>query len=186
VESDGFRAKTIQKTAVPLVVNLTVPQIDFLVNTAHILQDSWQKIGIKVNIATDSPANLVGGTIKNRDYESLLFGNILGPSSDLYAFWDSSQRFAPGLNLAIYQNKKVDTLIESARQNINDGTRAKQFADAENAITNDDPAIFLYSPNYLYVTDKSVRGVLPGFLPSQSDRFRNISTWYLNTARVLK
>jgi peptide/nickel transport system substrate-binding protein len=184
--TDGFRAKTIQKTTIPLVVNLTVPQIDFLTKTADELKAAWEKIGVRVNIATDSPENLMNGTIKNRDYESLLFGNVLGPSSDLYAFWDSSQRFSPGLNLAIYQNKTVDTLIESARLNTDAASRTKQFADAETAITNDDPAIFLYSPDYLYVTDKNVRGITPQFIPDQSDRFRLVGTWYLNMARVLK
>lgn len=184
--TDGFRAKTIQKTSVPLVINLTVPQIDFLTRTAQALSDAWQAIGVKVNILTAAPEDLVDGAIKNRDYESLLFGNILGPSSDLYAFWDSSQRFAPGLNLSIYQNKKVDTLIASARREIDDAKRAQDFADAENAIVNDDPAVFLYSPDYLYVTNKNVRGITPEFIPDPSDRFREVGAWYLNTARVLK
>jgi peptide/nickel transport system substrate-binding protein len=184
--ADGFRAKAIQKTNVPLVINLTVPQIDFLTDTAEALQKTWEQIGVKVIVTIDTPANLISGTIKNRDYESLLFGNVLGPSSDLYAFWDSSQRFFPGLNLAIYQNKSVDTLIEAARMNIDAGSRAKQFSDAEKAIVSDNPAIFLYSPDYLYVTNKNVRGITPEFLPDQSDRFRAMGTWYLNTARVLK
>ena len=184
--TDGFRAKTIQKTAVPLVVNLMVPQIDFLVKTAEELQGAWKKIGVRVNIVTSNPQDLLSGTIKNRGYESLLFGNVLGPSSDLYAFWDSSQRFYPGLNLAIYNNKKIDSLIESARMEMNDAARAQKFANAELAIAADNPAIFLYSPDYLYVTNKSIRGITPQFLPDPSDRFRKVGEWYLNTARVLK
>ena len=184
--ADGFRAKTIQKTSVPLVVNMTVPQIDFLVKTADELAAVWQTIGVRVNIATSSPQELLTGSIKNRDYESLLFGNVLGPSSDLYAFWDSSQRFSPGLNLAIYSNKKVDSLVEAARMDMNDASRTAQFASAERTIAADDPAVFLYSPDYLYVTDKGVQGIAPQFLPDPSDRFRAIGTWYLNTARVLK
>lgn len=184
--TDGFRAKTIQKTAVPLVVNLMVPQIDFLVKTAEELQGAWKKIGVRVNIVTNNPQDLLSGTIKNRGYESLLFGNVLGPSSDLYAFWDSSQRFYPGLNLAIYNNKKIDSLIESARMEMNDAAQAQKFANAELAIAADNPAIFLYSPDYLYVTNKSIRGITPQFLPDPSDRFRKVGEWYLNTARVLK
>jgi peptide/nickel transport system substrate-binding protein len=184
--ANGFRAKSIQKTTVPLVINLTVPQIDFLQTTADALQTAWQSIGVQVNIAMGDPQNLLNDTIKNRDYESLLFGNILGPSSDLYAFWDSSQRFSPGLNLSIYSNPNTDALVEAARTDMNDASRTAQFADAENNIAADNPAIFLYSPDYLYVTDKSVQGVTPQLLIDPSDRFRDISAWYLNTARVLK
>lgn len=183
---DGIRAKTIKKTAVPLVINLTVPNIDFLIKTAQDLQAAWQSIGIQVNIATSDPQDLLNNAVKNRDYESLLFGNILGPSSDLYAFWDSSQRFSPGLNLAIYSNKKVDALIENARMNMSDASRTAAFAAAENAIVADMPAIFLYSPDYLLITNKNVRGIVPQLLSDPSDRFREIGTWYLNTARVLK
>ncbi len=182
----GIRAKTIQKTSVPLAVNLTVPQIDFLTKTAQDLQTAWQSIGVQVNITTDDPQDLLANGVKNRDYESLLFGNVLGPSSDLYAFWDSSERFSPGLNLAIYSNKKVDALIETARETLGDATRTAEFAAAENNIVNDMPAIFLYSPDYLFVTDKDVRGITPSFLSDPSDRFRAIDAWYLNTARVLK
>lgn len=184
--ADGSRAKMIQKTSVPLVVNLTVPQIDFLQQTAQALAATWQKIGVTVNISADDPQNLIGGPIKDRSYESLLFGNILGPSSDLYAFWDSSQRFYPGLNLAIYSNKKVDSLIEAARMDMKDASRTAQFASAESLIAADHPAVFLYSPDYLYVTDKSVRGVTTQFVSDPSDRFREVGKWYLNTARVLK
>lgn len=184
--SDGFRAKTIQKTSVPLAITLTVPDIDFLAATANDVQAAWQAIGVKVTIAKAPAQDLVDDAIKNRDYEALLFGNVLGPSSDLYAFWDSSRRFAPGLNLAIYQNKSVDTLIESARMNLDPEARAGQFADAQAKIVADAPAVFLYSPDYLFVTDKSVRGITPELIPSPSDRFRSVGAWYMNTARVLK
>ena len=49
---DGFRSKTVQKSTIPLVINLTVPQIDFLVKTAEALQSDWQNIGVSTTIAT--------------------------------------------------------------------------------------------------------------------------------------
>jgi peptide/nickel transport system substrate-binding protein len=180
------RAKNIENTSVPLVVNLTVPNIPFLTKTADDLVNDWEPLGVTVNVATDTAEDIANTTIMNRDYESLLFGNVLGPSSNLYAFWDSSQRFYPGLNLAIYSNPNVDNLVESAEQDLNDASRTAEFAAAEQDIANDTPAIFLYSPDYLYVTDDAVRGITPSFIPDPSDIFRNVSSWYLNTARVLK
>ena len=184
--SSNFRAKTMQKTSVPLVVNLTVPNVDFLVITAEALKSAWQSIGVQTNIATDSPEDLIANTVKNRTYESLLFGNILGPSSDLYSFWDSSQRFSPGLNLAIYQNSAVDKLIEAARQDLSDTSRTIQFATAQQDIVADSPAVFLYSSDYLFVTDKSVQGIQTDLLSDPSNISREMVEWYLNTARVLK
>ncbi len=184
--SNNFRSKMIQKVSVPLVINLTVPQIDFLAKTAEYIQTAWQNIGVQVNVIMDTPDNIVNTTIPNRDYEALLFGNVLGPSSDLYSFWDSSQAFAPGLNLAIYQNPAVDSLIEKARQNKSDASTTQELAVAQNTIANSYPAIFLYSLNYVYAANKTLQGVAIQLLNDPSDRFKGVENWYLNTARVLK
>ena len=53
----------------------------------------------------------------------LLFGNILGEAPDLYSFWHSSEKFYPGLNLALYENKTADRLIESIRNNFDNDKR---------------------------------------------------------------
>ncbi len=185
--SSPFRAKTIKNVTVPLVVNLTVPQIDFLTSTASYLQSAWQTIGVKVNITPDSSNDIVNNLIPARNYESLLFGNVLGPSSDIYSFWDSSQDFSPGLNLSLYNNPAVNSLIERARQNHNAASSSVELAAAQADIVADHPAIFLYSPDYVYVTNKNVQGIsTSALLTDPSDRFREIESWYLNTARVLK
>jgi peptide/nickel transport system substrate-binding protein len=184
--SSTFRSKVIKKVTVPLVVNLTVPQIDFLAKTASYLQTAWQNIGVQVNITPDSSNDIVNNLIPARNYESLLFGNVLGPSSDLYSFWDASQDFAPGLNLSLYNNPAVNSLIERARANTSGSSTAQELTAEQADIIADHPAVFLYSPDYVYVTNKSVQGISPSLLIDPSDRFRQIEGWYLNTARVLK
>jgi peptide/nickel transport system substrate-binding protein len=184
--STGFRSKVIGGVTIPLVVNLTVPQIDFLAKTATYLQNAWQGIGVQVNVIMDSPDDIVNNTITNRSYEALLFGNVLGPSSDLYSFWDSSQAFYPGLNLAIYQNPAVDKLIENARQSSNDASTTQDLATAQNDIASSYPAVFLYSPDYVYAANNDLQGVSTTLLNDPSDQFSDIGSWYLNTARVLK
>ncbi len=184
--SSTFRSKVINKVTVPLVVNLTIPQIDFLAKTASYLQNAWQSIGVQVNVIPDSSNDIVNNLIPARNYESLLFGNVLGPSSDLYSFWDSSQDFAPGLNLSLYNNPTVNSLIERARQNPSSASTSQELASAQADIAADYPAIFLYSPDYTYITNKNVHGISTSLLIDPSDRFRGIESWYLDTARVLK
>jgi peptide/nickel transport system substrate-binding protein len=183
--SSTFRSKTISKSSIPLVVNLTVPQIDFLANTADYLRNAWQSIGVQTNVVMDSPGTILNDAVVNRNYEGLLFGNVLGPSSDLYSFWDSSQDFSPGLNLSIYKNTSVDSLIEAARQTNSSATTTQDLATAQAKIAADYPAVFLYSPNYVYITNKNVQGINPNLLSDPSDRFLEVVHWYLNTARVL-
>jgi peptide/nickel transport system substrate-binding protein len=180
------RSKTVKKSSIPLTIDLSVPQIDFLSKTADYLKARWQSIGVQVNITTSPISDIVNDTIKNRNYEALLFGNVLGPSSDLYSFWDSSERFAPGLNLAIYSDKDTDAMIEDARASTSTEVRAADLASAEKDITGENPATFLYSPDYLYVAAKNVQGISTDFLADPADRLREAVSWYLNTARVLQ
>ena len=186
IGDNGFRSKTIQKSAVPLAITVIVPQIDFLIKTADAVRNAWQSIGVQVTIVPDSPEDIANAVIPNRTYEALLFGNILGPSSDLSSFWDSAGSLSPGLHLAMYDNASADSILESIRGNSNDASRTAQFTNAQNIIVNDHPAIFLYSPDYLYVTNKTIRGITTDILPDPSDRFRDAGAWYLNTTRVLK
>ena len=186
IGDNGLRSKTIQKSSVPLAITVTVPQINFLAKTADIIKNAWQNIGVQVTVVSDSPDDIASTAIPNRTYDALLFGNILGPSSDLYSFWDSSEDLSPGLNLAMYDNAKADSILESIRENPDSASRTTQFANVQNIIANDNPAVFLYSPDYLYVTNKSIRGIATSILPDPSDRFRDVGAWYINTTRVLK
>ena len=186
LDKTGNRSKNTKNTAIPLTMTLTVPDISFLVRTAEIVQGDWQSIGVSTTIATDSPETILDDTVNNRSYETLLFGNILGPSSDLYPFWDSAERFSPGLNLATYSNPAVDGLIETARTTMNDASRTAELAKAESDIVADAPAIFLYSTDDLYVAGKNIQGVATGTLSDPSDLFREVPSWYLETTRALK
>ena len=184
--ADGNRIQTTKNGTTTIAITLTVPDIDFLATTARIIQNDWQSIGIPTTIATDSPDTIMSDAVNNRSYEALLFGNILGPSSDLYSFWDSAERFSPGLNLATYDNPIVDGLIETARTTMNDGSRTADLAKAQKDIVLDTPAVFLYSVDDLYAAGKNIQGIATSTLSDPSDLFREVPDWYLETARVLK
>ncbi|RJQ29464.1 peptide ABC transporter substrate-binding protein [Candidatus Parcubacteria bacterium] len=186
VEEKGYREKAIKSSTIPLELNLVVPQIGFLVQTANELRSMWERVGFKINVIAQSPEEVTNTIIKNRDYEMLLFGNILGPSSDLFSFWHSSERFFPGLNLSIYSNKKVDSLIVSTRQNLAPDNRHEQFEELQSTIIADYPAVFLYSPDYLYLVPKGLQGIEAQHIAEPADRFRDASLWYLKTARAFK
>lgn len=186
MNADGFREKTVNKSVIPLEFTLVVPQIGFLTKTAELLRNVWQKIGVKVNLDAALPEEITRATIKNRDYEALIFGSVLNKNFDLFSFWHSSERFYPGLNLALYNNKRADTLIEAIRQNADEDKRAEQVRELQKIIADDAPALFLYSPDYLYVASKNLRGLEAGLIGEPSERFISANKWYLKTTRVLK
>jgi peptide/nickel transport system substrate-binding protein len=184
---DGIRAKTQGKTPpVVLQFTLTLPKIPFLSSTANYLVERWQKLGAKVELVEKEPEELMSGAIKNRDYQVLLFGNVLNPPADLYSFWHSNQRFYPGLNLALYSSKQADALIESVRREPDADKRRAALGKIRETIIADAPAVFLYSPDYLYLSSKDLKGVNPDFITEAADRYRQVAQWHLRTTRALK
>jgi peptide/nickel transport system substrate-binding protein len=182
----GIREKKIKKENKPLEYSIIVPQISFLAETIDIIKKDWAEIGVKLNPIILNPADIANEVLKTRNYQMIIFGNVLRNNPDLFSFWHSSESFYPGLNLSLYNNKKVDALLESIRKNFDKKSRKEDLSRLQKLITSDKPAIFLYSPTYLYVGPKDFGGFKEKTLVTPSDRFKNVNKWYLETTRVFK
>jgi ABC-type transport system substrate-binding protein len=171
---------------IPLEINITTSQDQMLVYTAEIIKKQWEELGFSVQIKTLSIAELKQKAIKERDYEAILFGQVLGIIPDPFPFWHSSQRIYPGLNLSYYKNEAIDKLLEEARAETEQKTRFEKYAQAEKLLLKDSPAIFLYNPNYLYLVSDRIKGIKAGFIADSCQRFAGIENWYIKTKRVFK
>ena len=154
--------------------------------SAELIKEDLASIGISVNIKTFEIGNLNQSVIRPRKYDALFFGQIINNESDLFAFWHSSQRKDPGLNVAMYTNAKVDKILEEAFITIDEEERIKKYIQFEDEIRKDMPAIFLYSPNFIYVVSKNLKGLEMNHIISPADRFSNIYSWYTKTDNVWK
>jgi peptide/nickel transport system substrate-binding protein len=185
-EKIGTRSKTAGNRTEILEFSIVVPQIPFLTETVEIIKSDWEQIGVKLNPIVLNPSDVANEVIKTRNYQMIIFGNVLKNNPDIFSFWHSSERFYPGLNLALYENKKVDNLLESIRKNLNAEVRKNELAELQKLIIEDQPAIFLYSPIYLYAGPKDFGGFEEVTISVPSDRFRNVHKWYLETEKVFE
>jgi peptide/nickel transport system substrate-binding protein len=188
---DGFLQKTTvaknkKKSTTILEFSISTGNAGELAKTAEIIKQDLSKIGIKVNVKTFEIGNLNQSVIRPREYDALLFGQIINHESDLSAFWHSTQRKDPGLNVALYTNAKVDKILEDASITIDAQARIKKYAQFEDEIKKDMPAIFLYSPNFIYVISKNLKALNIDHITSPADRFSNIYSWYTETENVWK
>jgi ABC-type transport system substrate-binding protein len=172
-----------QNTSIPLQFTLTTINQPQLVETANLLKDYWQKVGVTVQIKTVDLSELKD-TIKNRDYNALLYGQALGSLPDLYPFWHSTQINDPGLNLSEYQDKNADQLLKDAREALDDQTKAQKYEKLQDTILTDAPALFLYNPDYTYWASEKVNGIDTTKIVDPAKRFENIANWYVQTHRV--
>jgi peptide/nickel transport system substrate-binding protein len=183
-ENGGWYKHGAKGATTQLTLTLTVPDITFLKHTADYVAQQWQASGIPTQTNIVPVATLMSDAIPNRTYELLLFGNIVSPPDDLFPFWHSSQRFHPGLNLALYSSKQVDTIVEQIRSASNASDRDRLFTQAKARLAADLPAIFLYETPYTYVTASRVHGVTGGTIVESSDRFNTVQQWYVKTHRM--
>jgi len=143
----------------------------------------WRAIGVKTNINTSASNQISREVLRNRSYEALLYGEIIGADSDPYPFWHSSQIAYPGLNLSLFTNRTADKLLEDARATTTEQARAENYQKFQDILIKENPAIFLYTPIYNFVFSKEIKGINFKSIPSPSDRFNTISEWYIKTKR---
>lgn len=207
VGSDGIRTKggTISKTTTKKVGKKTVTQtikttgpstrLTFSLTTGDtpelkqatlLIKDQLAKIGVEVDMNKIYETGQLNQIIRARDYEALFFGQIINHESDLYSFWHSSQRTDPGLNIAMYNNKKADNILESIQKTLNTDDRISKYEDLQKEFNTNIPAILIYSPTYLYVTSKELNNISFENITVPSDRFSSVYTWSTDTDKVWK
>ncbi len=169
---------------IPLEITITTPEDPMLKKTAEILKEQWATAGIQSRVESLPISEIKKETIKERQYQALLFGQVLGILPDPFPFWHSTQRSHPGLNLANYRNKKVDRLLEQAMIEQDIKARNQKFETAQEYLLRDVPAIFLYNPNFIYLVSNQVRGITPGLIADPSQRFAGIQNWHIGTKRI--
>jgi len=175
-----------KKTVTLLEIAISVPDVAELKEAAGLIKEDWEKIGVHVVLKVFEQASFTTEVLSPRKYDAIFYGQITGRNPDPYAYWHSSQRNAPGLNIALYANKNVDKILESARKEEDEAERAILLQKFNDAIKEDIPAVFIYSPDFLYAIGSSVRGMHTGLITTESERFLDINDWYVRSERVWK
>lgn len=170
----------------PLQFSLVTVDQTQLTEVAQMLQNQWKKLGVRLEINAVDVSTLKQEFIKPRSYQSLLFGQVLKSPPDPFPYWHSSQKEDPGLNLSLYENEKADELMKKTRETMEKDKRIKYYQELQDILASDLPAIFLYSPDYLYLVNKRVKGINTKMIVDPSKRFASIGEWFIQTKRVWK
>ncbi|MBM2817634.1 MAG: family 5 extracellular solute-binding protein, peptide/nickel transport system substrate-binding [Parcubacteria group bacterium] len=142
LQDNGWKMNNEEKVLEKKMKNET-EQLRFSISTsntpelkkvAEIAKEDWEKLGAKVEVKIFESGDLNQNVIRPRKYDALLFGEIIGRDLDLFAFWHSSQRKDPGLNIALYANSKVDKLLEDARKIEDKSERIQKYKQFENEV----------------------------------------------------
>lgn len=150
------------------------------------LQKQWYEVGVGLDVILQPEQELQSGAIARHDYDALVYGITIGPDSDVFPYWHSSQadpRSQTRLNLSEFKNSSADKALEAGRTRTDPALRAIKYKPFSEAWKEQVPAIGLYQPRFYYV----VRGDLSGFDPKRinaaADRFRNVRLWRIRTGQ---
>ncbi len=167
-------------------LKISTNNVPELIAVGEKLVDTFNQVGLKSELEIKDLNELTSQTIRPREYEAILFGNVINRDLDYYAFWHSSQRNDPGLNLSAYASIDGDKALEQARNTTDINEKISLLQKFEKEVINDTPAVFLYSPDFIYIVPQIVKAQFPQIIVTSSDRFAQVYDWYIETDTVWK
>lgn len=179
-----LKTKALKNASSSLVLTLATANTDEMKKVAEMIKKDWEKIGVSTIIEIYDVSDLNQNIIKERDYQVLLFGAITENKADLYAFWHSSQRAYPGLNISNYVNKNLDTQLEIIRESKDLVVQEEAYRLAKAEFSNEVPGIFLFAPYLIYITHDKNISPLPIYSYTDASRFTLVESWYRYTDKV--
>lgn len=177
--------KTTDGVIIDATLKLTIPNTEEILSVANALKEAWENFGFKVEIQAIDTTE-IKQVIKERNYDAIIYGENIGSDPDLFPFWHSTQIDYPGLNLPQIANKQIDTLIEEARQTHDPLTRQAKYAELQKLIIDENVALFLYSPKYLYALKNEIKNYQLLFVNNYAGRWNNLSDLYIKSKSQLK
>jgi len=149
---------------------------------AESLARQWRAVGVDVEIRSAS-SEAVTTFIRNRNFDAALVEIGLSADPDPYPLWHSTQAES-GQNFSGFVNEAADVVMEEARFTADLQERTEQYHTFQQIFGEEVPSLLLYYPIYTYAVDARVKQVQLSPMLHTSDRFRNISEWYIQTEEI--
>ncbi len=178
------KSKAVKNASSTFAITLATANTDEMKTVAEMIKADWEKIGVTATISVYDVSDLNQNVIKDRDFEALLFGAITQSPSDLYAFWHSSQRTYPGLNISNYVSKELDKNLEVLRESSDEAEKTLAYDLVRKEFIEEVPGIFLFAPQLIYITNDKNTSLLPLYSYDNASRFLLIESWYRYTNKV--
>ncbi|PID31916.1 hypothetical protein CR970_03510 [Candidatus Saccharibacteria bacterium] len=175
VGEDGLRQKDGKK----LTLNLLTQASDEFEAVAASLREQWATVGVQVVVHT-LPDEDLQRAVKQREYDMLLYGIAVGADPDVFAYWHSSQADAVSsnkLNFSDYKSDVSDKALEDGRTRTDPELRTQKYKPFLEAWRDDAPALMLYQPRYIYISNDRVGGFYVRLLNTSTDRYATVEQW---------
>ncbi|TPW28674.1 ABC transporter substrate-binding protein [Pararhizobium mangrovi] len=154
---DIDKAKALMKKAGQEKVSLTMnaPNSPQELQVAQVLQSMIKPAGFDLKIQPMEFASLLSAdTAGNFELSQIGWSGRIDPDGNI----DQFVRCGAGLNDSHYCNKKVDTLLQDARETQDNAERKQKYDAANEILMKDLPIIYLYHQTWLFGVRKDING----------------------------
>ncbi len=179
LNKDGYRYKDNK----PLSFGLTISNTPEFIAVAKQLQSDWKILGVKMNINAED-INDISGSIQTHDYDAILYGISIGVDPDVFVYWGNTSGVHNNLNLSEYKSTGANQSLEQGRTRLTPALRVIKYKAFLQSWQQDLPAMGLYQPRLLYLTNGTVYGLNNHLINTNSDRFSNVSNWEIIESKV--
>jgi len=145
--------------------------------TAVIIQRRLKEIGVDVSIRVIEWASFINQFIKTGDFDVVVLGWSLSLDPDQFNIWHSTQQGPGQFNFLGYENKRVDTLLERGRLELDVSKREKIYHEFSDILLDDSPIVYLYAGYGLSAINKRVRGIKR--LSPPAGIYHNSYDWFI-------
>ena len=161
LERDVAKAKALLKeagVALPVVINMTVPNNPDLRQVGEILQSMAQEAGFEVRLTAAEYASALSAANRG-EFEAFLtaWSGRVDPDGNLFGFLHSTG----ALNDSKYASPKVDELLEKARAVSDVAERRAIYGEMWKQTTQDLPILYLWQQKNLVGMSARVSGFVP-------------------------
>ncbi|TAJ18382.1 MAG: hypothetical protein EPO65_09175 [Dehalococcoidia bacterium] len=175
LEGDGVRRRSGQSLAVEIATNEDASRQA----VAEAVASQWRANGVQVKVTVLPAGVLVQERLRRAAYQAAVYGWDAGIDPDPYPGWHTTQVGSGGANVAGFQDREADALLEAARTTLDQGERRELYALFTARFTGQAASVVLYYPQRPYVLPRRLQGFTPGVLFTPGSRFRDVHLWRL-------
>lgn len=165
----------LQKDGKPFQITIDEGQYGQLVPIAELVQQYWQKIGVKVKLNTMDWNSYLTKTFVKRNYEATVCWWRTPTTPDVSPFYLSSAA-GTGNNWPDYKSPKLDKLLEDELAATTEQQKVTYADQVQQFVAQQLPYLYLYYPETVVVHRANLHGVLKINLPAA---FQHSVDWYV-------
>ena len=166
--------------------SMVYPEGDDYEKIAQAIKQNWAGLGVEVILNSVPYETLIADYLEPHLYEAALVDLNLSrsPDPDPYPFWHQTQATG-GQNYSLWNDRQSSEYLEQARIIRDPLERTRLYRNFQVRFFNEMPALPLFYPMYSFGVHNDVQGIRTGPLFDHSDRFMDVSSWFLFSERQI-